>query len=68
VQVSDTASLRAVKLVFVGDSITDFWLPGGDRGKQDPGLLVDGLHPSEAGYRVWRDRLVPALASARAAN
>ena len=35
-------------------------------GKQDPRLFVDGLHPSEAGYRVWRDRLVPALASARA--
>jgi lysophospholipase L1-like esterase len=36
------------------------------QGKQDPRLFVDGLHPSEAGYRVWRDRLVPALASARA--
>ena len=29
-QVADTASLRAVKLVFVGDSITDFWLLGDD--------------------------------------
>jgi lysophospholipase L1-like esterase len=36
------------------------------QGKQDARLFVDGLHPSEAGYRVWRDRLVPALASARA--
>lgn len=36
------------------------------QGKQDPRLFVDGLHPSEEGYRVWRDRLVPALASARA--
>jgi lysophospholipase L1-like esterase len=36
------------------------------RGKQDPRLFVDGLHPSEAGYRVWRDRLIQALASARA--
>ena len=36
------------------------------QGKQDPRLFVDGLHPSEAGYRVWRDRLVPALAFARA--
>ena len=36
------------------------------RGMQDPALFVDGLHPSEAGYRVWRDKLVPALASARA--
>jgi lysophospholipase L1-like esterase len=38
------------------------------RGTQDPRLFVDGLHPSEAGYRVWRDRLVPALASARASR
>jgi len=36
-------------------------------GRQDAQLFVDGLHPSEAGYRVWRDRLVPALAAARAA-
>jgi len=36
------------------------------QGRQDPRLFVDGLHPSEAGYRVWRDKLVPALASARA--
>jgi lysophospholipase L1-like esterase len=35
------------------------------QGRQDARLFVDGLHPSEAGYRVWRDRLVPALASAR---
>jgi lysophospholipase L1-like esterase len=37
------------------------------QGRQDARLFVDGLHPGEAGYRVWRDRLVPALASARAA-
>jgi lysophospholipase L1-like esterase len=37
------------------------------QGKQDSRLFVDGLHPSEAGYRVWRDRLAPSLASARAA-
>jgi lysophospholipase L1-like esterase len=36
------------------------------QGKQDSRLFVDGLHPNEDGYRVWRDRLVPALASARA--
>ncbi len=36
------------------------------QGRQDARLFVDGLHPSEAGYRIWRDRLVPALASARA--
>jgi len=36
------------------------------QGKQVPQLFVDGLHPSEAGYRLWRDRLLPALESARA--
>ncbi len=36
------------------------------QGHQDARLFVDGLHPSEAGYRIWRDRLVPALESARA--
>ena len=38
------------------------------QGRQDAKLFVDGLHPSEAGYRVWRDRLVPALAAARGAK
>ncbi len=28
--------------------------------------LNAGLHPSEAGYGVWRDRLLPALDAARA--
>lgn len=37
------------------------------QGRQEVRLFVDGLHPSEAGYRVWRDRLVPALEAARAA-
>jgi lysophospholipase L1-like esterase len=36
-----------------------------EQGKQNSRLFVDGLHPSEAGYRVWRDRLVQALAAAR---
>ncbi|MEI6026525.1 MAG: GDSL-type esterase/lipase family protein [Betaproteobacteria bacterium] len=36
------------------------------QGKQDSRLFVDGLHPSEAGYRVWRDRLIQAMAAARA--
>ncbi len=36
-------------------------------GRQDSRLFLDGLHPSEAGYRVWRDRLIQALGSARAA-
>ena len=35
------------------------------QGRQDTRLFLDGLHPSEAGYRIWRDRLVPALAAAR---
>ena len=35
------------------------------QGQQDARLFVDGLHPSEAGYRVWRDRLLPALSAAR---
>lgn len=35
------------------------------QGRQDGKLFLDGLHPSEAGYRVWRDRLVPALVAAR---
>lgn len=37
------------------------------QGRQQARLFVDGLHPSEAGYAVWRDRLLPALAAARAA-
>lgn len=35
------------------------------QGLQIAALFNDGLHPSEAGYRVWRDRLVPFLASIR---
>lgn len=35
------------------------------QGRQLARLFVDGLHPNEAGYRVWRDRLVPALDRAR---
>ncbi len=34
-------------------------------GRATSRLFVDSLHPSEAGYRVWRDRLSQALASAR---
>jgi hypothetical protein len=29
-RLADADSLRSVKLVFVGDSITDFWLLGDD--------------------------------------
>jgi lysophospholipase L1-like esterase len=35
------------------------------QGRQKAQLFIDGLHPNEEGYRVWRDLLVPALASAR---
>lgn len=34
-------------------------------GVQRSELFNDGLHPSEAGYRVWRDRLVPFLQALR---
>jgi lysophospholipase L1-like esterase len=34
-------------------------------GRQVTSYFVDGLHPNEAGYRAWRDRLVPFLASLR---
>jgi lysophospholipase L1-like esterase len=30
-------------------------------GKQIAGLFNDGLHPNEAGYRVWHDRLLPVV-------
>jgi lysophospholipase L1-like esterase len=35
-------------------------------GRQDSALFYDGLHPSEAGYKVWRDVLVAAIAADRA--
>ena len=35
-------------------------------GRQIGNLFNDGLHPSETGYRVWRDQLVPFLDAARA--
>jgi len=34
-------------------------------GAQIPGYFYDGLHPNDAGYRVWRDRLVPFLEGER---
>lgn len=36
------------------------------QGMQISKLFTDGLHPNEAGYIVWRDRLVPYLAQLRA--
>lgn len=29
-------------------------------------FVIDGVHPNQAGYRVWRDRLVPYLRELRA--
>lgn len=37
----------------------------GTDGKQDRTLFMDGVHPNEAGYRAWRDRLLPFLTSIR---
>jgi lysophospholipase L1-like esterase len=34
-------------------------------GTQRKELFVDGLHPARDGYRIWRNRLVECLASAR---
>ena len=33
-------------------------------GRQRTELFMDGLHPNEAGYRIWRDALVARLGSA----
>lgn len=38
------------------------------QGQQIGALFTDGLHPNEAGYRVWRDRLLPFLDRQRAAG
>lgn len=38
-------------------------------GQQNGGYFVtDGVHPNQAGYRVWRDRLVPYLRELRASR
>lgn len=39
-----------------------------DTGHQRTELFVDGLHPSEEGYRIWRDRLISKLDQARLAK
>jgi lysophospholipase L1-like esterase len=36
-----------------------------DAGTQRKELFVDGLHPARDGYRIWRDRLLESLATAR---
>lgn len=37
----------------------------GTDGRQNRAFFMDGVHPNEAGYRAWRDRLVPFLAAIR---
>lgn len=32
-------------------------------GQQNRAFFMDGVHPNEAGYRAWRDRLVPFLST-----
>ena len=39
-----------------------------EKGQQIASYFNDGIHPSEAGYRVWRDRLLPFLAMLRKAS
>lgn len=34
-------------------------------GLQVAALFTDGLHPNQTGYRIWRDRLLPFLATER---
>lgn len=36
----------------------------GPDGQQNRAFFMDGVHPNEAGYRAWRDRLVPFLSDA----
>lgn len=38
----------------------------GADGQQNRGFFMDAVHPNEAGYRAWRGRLVPFLATIRA--
>jgi lysophospholipase L1-like esterase len=57
-QLADPASLRAVKLVFVGDSITDFWLLG-----DDP-WIPGRMH----GRSVWDESFGGAVPHNRALN
>jgi lysophospholipase L1-like esterase len=37
-------------------------------GLQIPELFNDGLHPTEAGYAIWRDRLIALLNAKRPAG
>jgi len=38
------------------------------QGAQLSGYFMDGLHPSESGYRLWRDALLPCIDGARRAR
>lgn len=58
VELTDAARLRAVKLVFVGDSITDFWLLG-----DDP-WIPGRMH----GRRVWDESFTGAVPENLALN
>ncbi len=35
----------------------------GSEGQQNRAFFMDAVHPNEAGYRAWRDRLVPFLST-----
>jgi lysophospholipase L1-like esterase len=61
VQLADTAAFSAFTSYL--DLYPAFLDPSG---RQLAGYFTDGLHPNEAGYRVWRDRLVPFLRKVRA--
>lgn len=37
----------------------------GEDGQQNTAFFMDGVHPSESGYRAWRDRLLPFLDTIR---
>jgi lysophospholipase L1-like esterase len=37
-------------------------------GAQMSGYFMDGLHPNESGYRIWRDALLPCIDNARRAS
>ena len=57
-QVADSARMAAVKLVFVGDSITDFWLMG-----DDP-WIPGRMH----GRKIWDESFGGAVPENRSLN
>jgi lysophospholipase L1-like esterase len=46
---------KSIRFLNVNDRLAD------DQGKLHPDMMVDGLHPSVAGYQVWADGLRPVL-------